>query len=626
MAGNRHTGLFRIVKESEMFTLNSRNPGRCGMLFLSVLMALLLQLPSFAVASYADGVPDATVTVAPKADVGDVIRLSGEGFTHPDGTGSVIAVKIDDGAYSHTEEGKAHNNLSIWYIIEAEDDGSFLASIPLPDGSVAGAGGSTPAFTTGEHTLTFLTGSLKDGDTVRSVVSDPFTATTPEQQAERVSVQETKTEIGGVLHVSGTGFTHPTDTSEGATVAIKIDDGAYSHTTAGKVHDNLSIWAIVRAAADGSFETEITLPDGAAVGAGGSTPAFIDGSHSLRFLTGSLKDGDIIRTIKSDSFIVGSYRPVGDPDVIDPSDALTPGLADLIAVTFSSDGVVVSMPNAEPGDWVHLSAYLGQSVRYPWGQASNFVVDANRQVRANALTDGFDEAGAYRIVARDVSEGAGGEVIGWTSYTVAEAPAGGGDSDGYDSGYAAGNSDGYNTGYTTGNSAGYNAGYAAATDGGKAAENNKAADGGKTTGNDGSADKDASTGKGKTKNTKSSGSSGSSSGSSTSTTSSTVTASSTTSRTTASATTAAIATEAAVEDTSEAEVAAAEVSSSPPHVPDAVALSDSAPPSASGAASGDGTVARMNNMLFIAAGAVLLIGAVATWLIVKTRGDAAGGR
>jgi hypothetical protein len=604
-----------------MFTLNMRNPDRSVMLFFSALMVLLLQLPCFSGASYADEIPDAAVTVAPKADVGDVIRLSGEGFTHPDGTGSVIAVKIDDGAYSHTEDGKVHNNLSVWYIIEAENDGSFSVSIPLPDGSTAGATGSTPAFTAGEHTLTFLTGSLKDGDAVRSVVSDPFTATTPEQQVESVSIQETKTEIGGTLHVSGTGFTHPTDTSEGATVAIKIDDGAYSHTAAGKVHDNLSVWAIVHAKADGSFETEITLPDGTAAGAGGSTPVFTDGSHSLRFLTGSLKDGDIIRTVKSDSFIVGSYRPIGDPDVIDPSDALTSGLADLIAVTFSSDGAVVSIPNAEPGDWVHLSAYLGQSVRYPWGQASNFVVDANRQVRASALADGFDEAGAYHIVARDVSEGAGGEVIGWMSYTVAEAPAGGGDSDGYNAGYAAGNSDGYNTGYTTGNSAGYNAGYTAAAGNGKAVENNKAADDDKTTGKDSSTEKD------KTKNTKS-GSSGSTSSSSSgsSTTSSTVSAASTISTTAASAMTAAIVTEAAVGDVSGTEIVAAEVNSDPPHVPSAVVLNSVDTPLASGTASGDGDVARMNNMLFIAAGAVLLIGAVATWLIVKTRGNTAGGR
>jgi hypothetical protein len=611
------------------------------MLLLSALMALLLQLPCFSGASYADEIPDATVTVAPKADIGDVIRLSGEGFTHPDGTGSVIAVKIDDGDYSHTEEGKVHDNLSIWYIIKAENDGSFLASIPLPDGSAAGAGGSAPAFTTGEHTLTFLTGSLKDGDAVRSVVSEPFTATTPEQQAESVSIRETKTEIGGVLHVSGTGFTHPTDTSEGATVAIKIDDGAYSHTAEGKVHDNLSIWVIVRAKADGSFETEITLPDGTAAGAGGSTPAFTDGSHSLRFLTGSLKDGDIIRTLKSDSFIVGSYRPVGDPDVIDPGEELTAGLADLIAVTFTANGAVVSVPGAEPGDWIHLSAYLGPSVRYPWGKAGNFVVDANRQVRASVLADGFEETGAYSIVARDVSEGAGGEVIGWATYTVAEAvvPGSGepedtsGDSGGYDTGYTAGSSDGYNTGYTAGNSAGYNTGYTAGNSAGytsgyaAAADSGKTADNGNAAGGDGTTDKDSSTDKSKTKNTKSDGS-GSTSGSSSggSTTSSTVSASSTASTTVTSATTAAIVTEAAVEDVSGTEIVAAEVSSDPPHVPSAVVLNSVDTSLASGAASGDGDVARMNNLLFIAAGAVLLIGAVATWLIVKTRGNAAGGR
>jgi hypothetical protein len=500
---------------------------------------------------------ETTVTVTTEATLGGTVQITGTGWAHPDGTGSVVAVKIDDGAYSHTTGNGPNANLSVWAIIEANDDGTFEADVTLPDGTEAGAAGSTPAFATGEHTLRFLSGSLKTGDVIRTLQSvvitvtdgstPPPTGTVPVITTQPVSqtvtagatatfiaaatgnpapsvkwqyytgaiwadivnatsptlsvtnanvtfsgrqyravftnsegtatsdvVTLTVTEgttpppigdaavtigatasVGGSIHISGTGFTHPDGT--GSTVAIKINEGAFSRTAEGKVNDNLSVWAIVNANADGSFEYDLVLPDGTEAGAGGSTPAFREGEYTLRFLTGSLKAGDTIRTVQSTPFIVGQYRPVGDPTPIDPSASLTGALSDLISISITGNQAVITIPSAEPGDWVHLSAYLGSSVRYPWGAGANFVVDTNRQVRVTLAAGAFEESGTYSVVVRDVSQGAGAAVLGWASYLVPDPDDGSGN-DGDGSGNGSGNGSGgdsiVNNYYNTTNSGG----------------------------------------------------------------------------------------------------------------------------------------------------------------------------
>ena len=111
--------------------------------------------------------------------------------------------------------------------------------------------------------------------------------------------------LGGKLRVTGAGFGHPTD--GGSRVAIKIDEGAYARVS-GILNGNATIWAIVDADVDGNFSTTITLPSGATSGTHGSSPAFPTGSHSLRFLSGSLHPGggDQPRTVLSSTFNVTS--------------------------------------------------------------------------------------------------------------------------------------------------------------------------------------------------------------------------------------------------------------------------------------------------------------------------------
>jgi hypothetical protein len=281
-------------------------------------------------------------------------------------------------------------------------------------------------------------------------------ATDPLPAGTTLDVDTSAAAIGGVVHLSGTGWMHPD--GSGSIIAVKINDGAFSRTTEGKVHDNLTIWAIIETDASGSFEYDLVLPDGTEAGAGGSTPAFGDGEYTLRFLTGSLKTGDVIRTWASAPFVVGQYSPVGDPTPIDPSASLTGALSDLISVAFSGNQTVVTIPGAEPGDWVNLSAYLGSSVRYPWGQDANFVVDPNRQVRVSLAAGAFDEVGTYSIVVRDVNQGAGAAVLGWTAYVVAPAVVPPDDTDGNDNNGGGSTSNTTNNYYTTTTNAGGNGG------------------------------------------------------------------------------------------------------------------------------------------------------------------------
>lgn len=113
----------------------------------------------------------------PTYDFGDTVYLVGENWCHPDADqgGSWIGLKIDDGKFSHREGEGVHANMTIWEIIKVNSsDGSFRVPITLPkEGDTEG--GSTPEFTEGSHSFRLLSGSLKDGDTSRTMNVGPFT-------------------------------------------------------------------------------------------------------------------------------------------------------------------------------------------------------------------------------------------------------------------------------------------------------------------------------------------------------------------------------------------------------------------------------------------------------------------
>lgn len=129
----------------------------------------------------------------------------------------------------------------------------------------------------------------------------------PPAAAAAVTVAPSAT-FGGTIRVTGTGFFHPTSTAQGSRIGVKIDDGAYSRLDTA-VHANRTIWYIINAGLDGTFDVQIPLPNGttaddAANGTSGSDPALPAGEHTLRFLTGSLLSGDTSRTLQSTPFTV----------------------------------------------------------------------------------------------------------------------------------------------------------------------------------------------------------------------------------------------------------------------------------------------------------------------------------
>ncbi|ALJ21657.1 OmpL47-type beta-barrel domain-containing protein [Microbacterium sp. No. 7] len=167
---------------------------------------------------------NASVTVDESAVVGGTIRVTGSGFVHPNGEeGSTVAIKINDGAYSRVD-GSTHQNRTIWWIVEADEHGSFSIDMPVPNGTTADAGdtlGSTPALAPGEgFTLRFLTGSLKPNDLSRTLQSAPFDIAAPaDTTAPRVSGSVT----GRTVTV--------TATDEGSGVAVvetRVDEGAWT--------------------------------------------------------------------------------------------------------------------------------------------------------------------------------------------------------------------------------------------------------------------------------------------------------------------------------------------------------------------------------------------------------------
>ncbi len=353
------------------------------------------------------------------ASLGGKLRFTGTGWCNPDDGGSRIAVKLDDGAYSHLDA-TVHANLTVWAIVDAAAaDGTFSASITLPDGTTKT---STPAFPTGAHTLRLLTGSLKDGDPVRTVQSAAFTVSKPSTPVAAgcepttpdatVSLGSTKVAMGGKLKITGTGWCHPT--TGGSRIAIKLDDGAYSHVD-DSVHPNLTVWAIVDAdPEDGTFAATVKLPDGTTKT---STPAFPKGSHTLRLLTGSLKDGDPVRTVQSDPFTVGAYRPNGTPD---PINAKKLRKANRHGVTATKKGkkLTVKAPQTKVGSWVYVSLYAKDgSPRYPWPSWQRL----GKGHKVTLSLKGKGLTGKARLVVQSGDAGRVGKLLGWTKVKFGKA-------------------------------------------------------------------------------------------------------------------------------------------------------------------------------------------------------------
>lgn len=391
----------------------------------------------------------AVAWVQDDVDAGDdaTIRIAGTGWVDRAGDGaSTVAIKLNHGeGRQYTRSGDdivAHPSASgddtIWallapsdpqdhpHVIEIGSDGTFDVELDAPAGLVAG-----------QHlTVLFQSGRFDPADVVRSATTGFLTvggipyegggsggeqATCVTDAAPAVTIVSPEVPLGGLLHVTGVGWCHPEENRGGSVIAIKIDEGAYSRLDTG-VHQNQTIWAIVEAdAADGTFDVELPLPDGTGSGAQGSSPEFPEGTHTLRLLTGSLKSGDVARTLQSEQFVVGAYQPRGVPDWVEAT-TLTARNAGGVTASVSSSALTVTVPGARAGDWVFLTAYDAAGwPRYPWGDTW-FQADSSGRVVA-PLTGATLPVGILKLTAQSGNRGEAGALLGWASLTVTPPPA-----------------------------------------------------------------------------------------------------------------------------------------------------------------------------------------------------------
>lgn len=409
--------------------------------------------PSWAHETVRSGTATAWVEQGVAAGDGATLRVKGYGWTDAAGTtGSTIALKVNRGeGLQYTRSGDqvvqhptAAGDDTIWALLTADAsaglanvhpiaaDGSFDLTLDAPAGLVAGQ----------YLTVTLQSGRFLTGDVQRTVTTAPLVVggvawvdpgdggeqvtCVPTSSSPTVTVAEDAT-VGGTLHVTGTGWCHPAEDGGGSRIGVKIDEGAYSRLDTA-VHTNRTIWATIDAdPRTGAFDVEIPLPDGTTAGADGSDPAFPEGSHTLRLLSGSLKSGDTVRTLLSAPFVVGEYRPNGLPDPAEATEDLTAATRGGVTLTRTATELTVRVPGAEPGDWAFLTAYATDgSPRYPW-RDTWFRVGADGTVVAS-LSGVTLPVGTTKLAVQSGNRGTLGAVLGWAylRVPVPEVPSTGG--------------------------------------------------------------------------------------------------------------------------------------------------------------------------------------------------------
>ncbi len=405
---------------------------------------------------------DQTATTCITRDVttgaGRTIALSGHGWLTTDGrSGATVVVKLTsrtsptgtdfqfvhtgaagDAILTHPVNGQ--QDPTIWAVVAADVHGDFTVRVPVPQSSnvPATVRASDGALAAGHKLVVHLQSGLattdtphsvdsaplvvdgtaypgdEDGDTTACTASGPAQAhlVTPAGQSENPTTGPV-VGYGETIELAGTGWCGSDPATGGSSIAVKIDDGAYSRRGGELVNANPQVWQIIEVdSADGSFDVRITLPSKGSV-TGGSTPAMPEGAHTLRLLTGSLKAGDTIRTLETGPFTIGAYQPNGLPDVVEAHEDLTRATAHGVTATLGRKAVTVRVPGARRGDWMFLTAYTSSgSVRYPWGDRW-FRADATGRVVAS-LSGASLPTGTVKLAVQAPDS----RVLGWDSLTV----------------------------------------------------------------------------------------------------------------------------------------------------------------------------------------------------------------
>lgn len=420
----------------------------------------------------------ATVTIYTEKWRDGKLVLRGTGFTSTaPGRGAVFAVKFLDALPDEAHQAinpltKKGGNSPANFMATAKEDGTFEVEVSLPTPENTGLTaeqlknkGWTVEGTS--HRIQVLSGSLggtdADGNTYdrRASVSqnitlsdpapspaptaEPSATADPSATAEptpapsadsktcapadgsftpRLTIENPKAVQGGKLHLTGDGWCNPDD-KKASVIGLKIDDGKVSRNDATAVNDNRTIWAVVTPDENGHIDAWIDLPtrENAAFKNDEDAAKYASGEHTLRLLTGSLRDGDRSGTYGgtnsqggvNTTFTIGEYAPVDAPQPVNASE-----LTDGHGVQVSRDGstVTVTVPNAEPGTWVYAATYLGNSPQTLYGSGWKRL-DNNRSFSYETRVS--MPAATYRVVVHNGNQGAQNAVLGFADITVERA-------------------------------------------------------------------------------------------------------------------------------------------------------------------------------------------------------------
>ncbi|MGK4065271.1 hypothetical protein AB0Y14_04310 [Rothia sp. HC945] len=396
----------------------------------------------------------ATIDVAPFTTGEDaVFHLIGKGWKTADGkSGSIVSIKVNYRApsgridqYARRDQvisdhlaslGKSKDSTS-WVLLvpkgtatqdpehglyTIDQTGSFDITVKAPEELRHGK--------TGQYvTVTAQSGRNLDGDVQRLAVTGPIPvngeAAQPIQETSdvRCTTQVTRPTArienkdvarGGKLHLVGEGWCNPGGKTGAPQVAVKLDNGSFSHLDQ-TLHSNRSIWALVDPdPATGVLDAWIRLPDGTAAT---SVPEYPDGAHSLRLLSGALRAGDLSVSFGgrgSLDFTVGEYRPNGAAPALG-LDELTEGSRHDVRVTREGTRITVEVPGRHPGKWVRATPYAEAAPRNQWG--SGWVrLDDKRSLSYDLPDDAA--AGDYRLVVQDGENEDFGKLLGWDRLTI----------------------------------------------------------------------------------------------------------------------------------------------------------------------------------------------------------------
>ena len=399
---------------------------------------------------------------------GSKLRIKGSGWTNTKGDGgSTVALKLNylkdgkpaqysriggHGAIDRYLQGKGQKADSTTWALLIPDantanpaqglyalnpDGTFDIEIDVPEQLQTGKAGDYLS-------ITAQSGRNASGDTQRAATSKtiPVNGQAAAEYKEpentdvcspeggdfspKLKIENPNVEPGGKLHITGSGWCNPDD-KRVSKIGLKIDDGSVSHNDATKVNSNLTIWAIVEPdAKTGNIDTYIDLPTAENTGLSGEALKNVtSGEHTLRLLTGNLRKGDRHGTYGgpegdngvNTKFVIGDYKPGADPASV-PASQLGEGDRHGVSVEHNGKQLTVKVPEAEPGTWVKVTPYLGDSAQL--ARASKWVqLDQNRTV--SYTMSGELPAADYRMVVQSGNQGENGKVLGWAPLHVAEA-------------------------------------------------------------------------------------------------------------------------------------------------------------------------------------------------------------